>query len=89
MSEAIYNLFAVALLACCAMCLFRIGRGPTAPDRMVAIDIMGILVVGFAVLLCILTGKDYLMNVAIAWALLSFIGTTALAKHLEGKGFDE
>jgi len=88
MPETIYHLFSLGLLACCAMCLYRIGRGPTAPDRMVAIDIMGIVVVGFAALLCIRTGKDYLMNVAIAWALLSFIGTTALAKHLEGKGFD-
>jgi multicomponent Na+:H+ antiporter subunit F len=29
------------------------------------------------------------MNVAISWALLSFIGTIALAKFLEGRGFDE
>jgi len=28
-------------------------------------------------------------NVAIAWALLAFIGTLALAKYLEGRGFDE
>jgi multicomponent Na+:H+ antiporter subunit F len=35
------------------------------------------------------TGKDYYLNVGIAWAILSFIGAIALAKHLEGKGFDE
>jgi len=29
------------------------------------------------------------MNIAITWALLSFIGTIALAKYLEGRGFDE
>lgn len=85
----VFNLMFIGLLACCAMCLYRVGRGPTAPDRAVAIDILGIVVVGFTALLSILSGKDYLMNVAIAWALLSFIGTIALAKHLEGKGFDE
>ncbi len=89
MPEIVYTLCYMSLLACCAMLLYRIGRGPTTPDRMVAIDILGIVVVGFAALLSLMTGKEYLMNVAIAWALLSFIGTLALAKHLEGKGFDE
>jgi len=89
MPEIVYHVFVLALLACCAMCLYRIARGPTASDRMVGIDILGIVVVGFAALLSEVTGKEYIMNVAIAWALLSFIGTLALAKHLEGKGFDE
>jgi multicomponent Na+:H+ antiporter subunit F len=71
------------------MCLFRIARGPTAPDRTVAIDILGILVVGFCAFMAVVTGKDFYMNIAITWALLSFIGTIALAKHLEGRGFDE
>jgi len=71
------------------LCLYRIGRGPTTPDRMVGIDILGILVVGFASVSCILTGRDFVINIALAWALLSFVGTLALAKHLEGKGFDE
>ena len=89
MPEIAYTLCYMSLLACCAMLLYRIGRGPTTPDRMVAIDILGTVVVGFAALLSLMTGKEYLINVAIAWALLSFIGTLALAKHLEGKGFDE
>ena len=77
------------LLVCCFMCLYRIGRGPTAPDRTVAIDILGIVIVGFCALFAVTTGKEFYLNIAIAWSLLSFIGTLALAKHLEGKGFDE
>ena len=77
------------LVAASYMCLYRIGCGPTAPDRTVAIDILGVLLVGFCALLSILTGRDFYMSVAIAWALLSFIGTIALAKYLEGMGFDE
>ena len=77
------------LLVSSYMCLYRIGRGPTAPDRTVAIDILGVILVGFCALLSLLTGRDYYMSVAIAGALLSFIGTIALAKHLEGLGFDE
>lgn len=77
------------LVLCCFLCLYRIGMGPTPPDRTVGIDILGTLVVGFCALTAILTGKDWYMNVAISWALLSFIGTIALAKFLEGRGFDE
>jgi multicomponent Na+:H+ antiporter subunit F len=85
----VFQIFFGALFLCCFMCLYRIGRGPTAPDRTVAIDILGIVVVGFCALMAVVTGKDFYMNIAITWALLSFIGTIALAKHLEGRGFDE
>ncbi len=78
-----------ALFICCFLCLYRVGRGPTAPDRTVAIDILGILIVGFCAILGMVTGKDFYLNIAIAWALLSFIGTITLAKFLEGRPFDD
>jgi multicomponent Na+:H+ antiporter subunit F len=84
-----FNILFLGLLFCVAMCLFRIGRGPTAADRAVAIDILGIVVVCFTVMMSIKTGKNYYLTIGIAWAMLSFIGAIALAKHLEGKGFDE
>jgi multicomponent Na+:H+ antiporter subunit F len=71
------------------LCLFRILRGPTAPDRAVAIDMLGILIVGFCAVLSIPTGRDWYIDIGIAWALQSFIGIMALAKYLEGKDFDE
>jgi multicomponent Na+:H+ antiporter subunit F len=82
--------FIMAILAIsCYMCLYRIGHGPTAPDRTVAIDILGTVVVGFVCLSAIILKKDFYINLAIAWALISYIGTLALAKHLEGRRFDE
>ena len=87
--------FALAMLVLSSfLCLYRIGRGPTAPDRAVAIDILGTLIVGFSCILLLKTetatyNPDFYMNVAIAWALLSFIATIALAKYLEGRAFDE
>jgi len=89
MPNMLYNIAYLILLACCAACLYRVGRGPTAPDRAMAIDILGIVVVCFTALLSVQTGKGYYMNIGIAWAILSFVGSIALAKHLEGKGFDE
>lgn len=77
------------LLLASFLCLYRIALGPTPPDRTVAIDILGVVVVGFCALLGLATGQDFFLTVALAWALLSFIGTIALAKFLEGRSFDE
>lgn len=79
--------FGVLLLAS-MLCLYRIGRGPSAPDRTVAIDILGTLVVGFCCVMALVTGREYYMNIAIAWALISFVGTLALATYLEGRPYD-
>lgn len=89
MSGTAFAVVSGVLVVCCGLCLYRIGRGPTAPDRTVGIDILGTVVVGFCALLSLATGIDYLMNVALVWALVSFIGTLALAKHLEEQTGDE
>ena len=76
-------------LLCCVFCLYRVLRGPTAPDRAVTIDILGILIVGLCAILGIPTGRSWYIDIGIAWALQSFIGALALAKYLEGRSFDE
>ena len=73
----------------CLFCLYRIIRGPSIADRMVGIDIFGILVVGICAILSILTGKTYILDIGIAWVILSFIGTLTLAKYLGGKNLNE
>ena len=88
MSGLLLAAMAVLLLAS-FLCLYRIGMGPTAPDRTVAIDILGTLIVGFCCLFALWYERDFYMNIAIAWALVSFIGTIALAKYLEGRSFDD
>ena len=79
----------LCLLFSAVLCLYRVLRGPTAPDRAVAIDMLGILIVGFCAILSIPTGREWYIDIGIAWALQSFIGIMALAKNLEGKDFDE
>ncbi|MBA7512494.1 hypothetical protein ES705_04499 [subsurface metagenome] len=81
--------FFFILSLCCVFCLYRIMRGPTPADRVVSIDILGILIVGFCAVLGISTGRPWYIDIGIAWALQSFIATIALAKYLEGKGFEE
>jgi multicomponent Na+:H+ antiporter subunit F len=82
------GLFIILILSV-LLCVYRIFRGPTSADRMAGIDILGIIVVIFCVLLALLTGKDFYMTIAIAWAVLGFISTITLAKFLEGRNLDE
>jgi len=76
-------------IALCLFCLFRIIRGPSIADRMVGIDIFGILVVGICAILSIKTGRSFIIDIGIAWIILSFIGTLTLAKYLSGKKLNE
>lgn len=83
------NIFIYFLTGLCALCLFRAIKGPTIADRVVAIDILGILVVGFCVILAIKTNRSFLIDIGIAWIILSFIGTLTMAKYLGRKKLDE
>jgi len=76
-------------IALSGVCLYRIVRGPSIPDRMVAIDIFGILVVGICAIISIQTERSFILDIGIAWIILSFIGTLTLAKYLSGKKLNE
>lgn len=71
------------------ICLYRIIRGPSIPDRMVGVDIFGILVVGVCAIISIQTERSFILDIGIAWIILSFIGTLTLAKYLTGKKLNE
>ncbi len=85
----ITDIFLYVLIILSFFCLYRIIRGPSVADRMVGIDIFGILVVGICALLVIKTGRGFIIDIAITWAILSFIGTLTLAKYLTGKKLNE
>lgn len=83
------NILLYLQIALCAFCLYRIIRGPSIADRMVGIDIFGILVVGICAILSIITKRSFILDIGIAWIILSFIGTLTLAKYLSGKKLNE
>jgi len=83
------GVYLIILAVCCLFCLLRGWLGPTIADRMVAIDLMGILAVGMTALLVLITGREFVIDIALSWIFLSFIGTLALAKYLSHKTLDE
>jgi multicomponent Na+:H+ antiporter subunit F len=69
--------------------LFRVIRGPSPADRIVAVDILGILSVGVLALLGLHHDQGFFMDIALIWALLSFVASLAFAKILEGRRLDD
>lgn len=75
---------AVTMLAFGALLTFiRLTRGPTLPDRVIAIDLIGILIVCVLVVKAGDSGQQAFLDVAMVLALISFVGTVAYARYLE------
>ena len=65
-----------------AVCVWRVWRGENVIDRLVGADLLSVLMLAVLVLLALITREAIYIDVAIALAALSFIGTIALAKLL-------
>lgn len=71
------------LLTGMALALARLVLGPTMPDRVVALDLVAILAVGFMGVFAIAAGQAVFLDVAITLALVGFLGTVAFARYAE------
>lgn len=60
----------------------RLIRGPTLPDRILALDLITMLGMGFVVLVAMLTGYYLYLDIAIALGLVGFLTTVALARYV-------
>jgi multicomponent Na+:H+ antiporter subunit F len=65
--------------------LIRLKLGPTVADRMVAVDTISNLLLIFLVVVAFRYQETIFLDLALATALLSWIGTLVLARYLEGK----
>ena len=65
------------------LAVVRLVKGPTLPDRIVAMDLVGVLVVGLIVVLAAWTGERATLDAAIVIALIGFVGTVAYATYVE------
>lgn len=64
----------------------RLVRGPTLPDRVVALDLIATLMIGIIAVYAIATDEPVLLDLAIVLALISFLGTVAFAHYIERRG---
>lgn len=71
------------------LAFYRLVRGPSLPDRVVAVDLIGTLAVGMIAAYDIATEQPILLDAATVVALVAFLGTVAFARYVERKGHDE
>ena len=61
----------------------RLLLGPSLPDRVVAADVLATMMIGVLVLTSLTTAESFLLDIALAIALVVFLGTIALAIAIE------
>jgi multicomponent Na+:H+ antiporter subunit F len=73
----------VLLLLGIVLAFIRLLIGPDPADRIVALDLISVLIVGFLAAFSIYADEKSFLDVAIAYALIAFLGTVALARYRE------
>lgn len=63
--------------------LYRVIKGPSIPDRVVALDAIGINLIAMIAIASIILNTHAYFEVILLFGILSFIGTTAFSKYLE------
>lgn len=76
---------AVSLL----LALYRVVRGPTLPDRVVAVDMLSYLVIAYVAILVVDTGTAVFLDAAATLALVAFLATVAFARYIDRWGDEQ
>lgn len=76
---------AMGVLGLCLFpCLYRAFRGPTAADRVIAVNMTGTLTIALILFLSLLLKEGYLMDIALIYAMLSFLAVVLLCRVFIG-----
>jgi multicomponent Na+:H+ antiporter subunit F len=78
----------IVLVVTSVICLFRVVFGPTISDRMVGVNTVSTKFTIILVILAILYRRDFLLDAAIAFAMLNITGSLVVSKYMEG-GFHD
>jgi multicomponent Na+:H+ antiporter subunit F len=65
------------------LCFLRMLKGPTAPDRAVALDTAVTVTTALLVLIGFILRRQIYLDVSLVYALLTFVGSVAIARYLE------
>ena len=83
MLEIVTHIALVTLGVALLIAVVRLVKGPTLPDRIVAMDLIGVLVCNRIVVLAASTHVTATLDAAIVIALIGFVGTLAYATYVE------
>lgn len=83
MANTIYNIAGLLILLSFLLTLIRLLKGPTIADRAVSIDVMTIAGISLIVFLASMLKRIIYVDVAIVYAIISFVGIIVIARYLE------
>ena len=76
----------VILVIALLMTVYRVVVGPTLPDRVIALDMLVGIVIGFIAVIALRTGYTLYIDIAIALGLVGFLATVAFARFILARG---
>ncbi|NJN96393.1 MAG: cation:proton antiporter [Anaerolineales bacterium] len=82
-SVLIILLVSLLLLGALGLALIRLLRGPSLPDRVVALDLISAIGVSLVAAYAMAMDQPVFLDVTVVLALISFLGTVAFAYYLE------
>ncbi|MEO1092784.1 MAG: monovalent cation/H+ antiporter complex subunit F [Pseudomonadota bacterium] len=71
------------LIAALILTTVRLMRGPTLPDRVVALDLISMLLVAFLAIFALASDESAYLDAAVALALVAFLATVAMARFID------
>ncbi|MFA5295103.1 MAG: monovalent cation/H+ antiporter complex subunit F [Methanoregulaceae archaeon] len=80
-----FSLAVLILVVLIGFCMVRLFLGPTPADRAVSVDTINTLTVAILIMLGVVFRQIIFIDVAIVYALLSFVSTLYIAKYLGGE----
>ena len=84
MFETILTYFVLPVISISIFLVFiRILKGPTIEDRIVGLDILSAIAIGFISVYASITDSKTILDIGIILALIAFLGTVAFAYYLE------
>jgi len=69
--------------------VIRVLRGPALPDRVVGLDMLVAIAIGFIAVIGIRTGYTLYLDIAIALGLVGFLATVAFARFVMSRRYEE
>jgi len=81
----VWMLAVICLAVLTVLASIRIILGPTAPDRVIALDTVNTLVIASMILLGVVYSEIIFVDIAIVYGLLSFVSTLYIAKYIGGE----
>jgi multicomponent Na+:H+ antiporter subunit F len=84
-SDSVLFISFTLLLTAMVLTFIRLIKGPSVNDRIAAMELIAIIIMGFILVYCLLIKKAVYMDVPVIISLISFIGTIAISTYLKHK----